>query len=397
MTDKLPKNVVARPNKDGSLRYYRRVIETVGGKRHTSYRSLPDRADPRFATELARINALVAPEAAAEIKRADAAANSIAALIREFRPTLANREGKKGTRITKSSMNNWNTYLKQIGDEHGNKIVADIRRSHLYKMQEDMAHMPGKANSYMSTIKGLLEFAAKHDWIAANPAQGLGRLKTGENAPWPPHVIKEAMDAASPVVRLAIVTGLCSGQRISDVIRMRDDWHDSRFMRVPASKKTATPAVIPMHARWLEEIAAVKAMAASQKIQAMTLVFGQLGKPFQTTAQLQKEIRDLMIALGHVETDQAGNVLDRDGEIVTEAKGNHPATLYSFHGLSKNAICYLTELGLDETTIEAIVGKTPQTIRLYAKETKKWMLAERAAGTVIAGRFDKLVAGDSSR
>jgi predicted transcriptional regulator len=70
--------------------------------------------------------------------------------------------------------------------------------------------------------------------------------------------------------------------------------------------------------------------------------------------------------------------------------------LYTFHGLSKNAICYLTELGLDEATIAAIVGKTPETVRHYAKEARRWMLAERAASTVIAGRIDGLV-GKSAR
>jgi predicted transcriptional regulator len=65
--------------------------------------------------------------------------------------------------------------------------------------------------------------------------------------------------------------------------------------------------------------------------------------------------------------------------------------LYSFHGLSKNAICYLTELGLDEGTIGALVGKTPETVRHYAKEARLWMLAERAAETVIAGRIERLV------
>ena len=99
--------------------------------------------------------------------------------------------------------------------------------------------------------------------------------------------------------------------------------------------------------------------------------YDRSGKPFRDTDRLQASIRRLMRKLGHV---------DDDGQ-----------ALYTFHGLSKNAICYLTELGLDEKTIEAIVGKTPETIRHYAKETRRWMLAKAAAKTVIAGRFEGLV------
>jgi hypothetical protein len=35
-----------------------------------------------------------------------------------------------------------------------------------------------------------------------------------------------ALAAAAPMLRLAIVTGLCSGQRISDAILMQHGWHD---------------------------------------------------------------------------------------------------------------------------------------------------------------------------
>ena len=99
-----------------------------------------------------------------------------------------------------------------------------------------MVDEPGKANNYMAKFKALLEFAAERDWIAVNPAAKLPTLATGEHEPWPAHVLREALDAAGPMLRLAIISGLCSGQRISDVIKMQHGWHDGRFMTLRSKK-----------------------------------------------------------------------------------------------------------------------------------------------------------------
>jgi hypothetical protein len=103
----------------------------------------------------------------------------------------------------------------------------------------------------------------------------------------------------------------------------------------------------------------------------VTILYDRSGKPFADTDRLQAQIRRLMRQLGEV-----------------DGKGR---PLFTFHGLSKNAICYQTELGLDEATIAAIVGKTPETVRHYAKDARRWMLADRAAAAVIAGRIEGLV------
>lgn len=328
---------------------YRRFKIKKNGKWRDLYIKLPDPSDPRFAEELQRLNS--------KVERPRELQGTIGALIAEYRPVLAKRDMAASTRTQ------WHYYLGLIQQEHGHRLVADIRRSHCYKIRDKMADEPGKANNYMAKLKALLEFAAERDWIAVNPASKLPTLATGEHEPWPAHVLREALGAASPMLRLAIISGLCSGQRVSDVIKMQHNWHDGRFMRL-RSKKTDTSAMVPMHPLWLAEIAKVKKRA-------VTLLYDRTGKPFTGTDRIQERIRRLMHDLGHVDDDDQ--------------------LLYTFHGLSKNAICYLTELGLDENTIEAIVGKTPETIRHYAKEARRWMLAEAAAETVIAGRIDRLV------
>lgn len=349
---------------------YRRFKVKRDGKWTDLYVKLPDPSDPSFATELARIEGKPAP-------RAKPIDGSIAALIAEYRLILAKQTMAESTRKA------WNYYLGLIEEQHGKRLVADLERSHCYKIRDSMIDEPGKSNSYMAKFKALLEFATEREWIKDNPARGIPLFELGEYAPWPPHVLREAIDAASPMLRLSIISGLCSGQRISDCILMQHGWHDGRLMEL-RSQKTDMPAVIPMHPIWLREIASVRRRA-------VTLLYDRAGKPFKDTDRLQAQIRRLMRSLGCVVRDKQGNPLDKHGNLVTTEAGNQPEILYSFHGLSKNAICYLTELGLDESTIEAIVGKTPETIRHYAKETRRWMLAEAAADKVIAGRIERLV------
>jgi predicted transcriptional regulator len=62
--------------------------------------------------------------------------------------------------------------------------------------------------------------------------------------------------------------------------------------------------------------------------------------------------------------------------------------LYSFHGLRKNAACYLAEAGLADTDIGSMLGMTSETVRHYTKRKRAYMIARRAADTV--GRGDVL-------
>jgi hypothetical protein len=333
-----------------SGRTYRRFkVKGPDGRWIDHYVKLPDPTDPGFAEALARVNGK-APV------RAEPVGGTIAALIAELRPVLAKRDMATDTRKA------WAYYLRLIDEQHGKRLVADLERSHCYRIRDGMAEDPGKANNYMAKFKALLEFGAERGWLRVNPATGIPLLEVGEHAPWPPHVLQAALAAASPMDRLIIITGLCSGQRASDAIRIPRKFE--RGMIALRSKKTSTIAAILMHPLWRAEIDRTEAKA-------VTVLYDRSGRPFASAETLQARIRRLMKQLGFV---------DQDG-----------VPLYSFHGLSKNAICYLTELGLDEGTIGAIVGKTPETVRHYAKETRLWMLAERAADTVIAGRIERLV------
>ncbi len=328
------------------ITYRRFRVKLPDGRWGDHYIRLPDPTDPLFAEALARVNA----KPIATIGQA--APGSMAALAAEFRAVLANKPMADDTRRA------WAYYLDLIVEQHGSKLVADLRKARVFKIRDDMAATPGKANNYLAKLRSLLEFALDRDWIRVNPAKGVPGLETGEHDPWPADVLTTVLSKASPMVRLAIISALYSGQRVSDLIRMQHGWHDGRIMEIVSSKKTKTYTPIPMAAEWIAEIKKLPRKA-------VTILYDRHGKPFADPNRLQESLRRLMRSLGYV---------DKDG-----------AALYTLHGLGKNACCYLAEQGLSDTEISAVTGKTPETVRHYAKRARVYMIALGAADRVTAG------------
>ncbi|WP_294393404.1 hypothetical protein [uncultured Sphingomonas sp.] len=338
--------------KHGRL-YFRRKI---GGR--DTYIRLPALDDPRFA------------EAYAKAARPDAvrkrpSAGTIGALVAAYRLSSAYT-----TIRAKKTRENTTRYLSMIEEVHGHRSVAGCRRSDVNRMRDAYAEMPGKANNWLATFRKLMAFAADNDWRRDNPAAGIKPLDIGEQEPWPADVLERALATALPMMRLAIVTGLCSGARIGDCIKMQHGWHDGRIMQLRTGKNSADVA-IPMHPFWLDELGKLPRCS-------VTLLYDRAGKPFSEPKIVQERMRRLMAEIGS-----------------PTYLSNGKARLYSFHGLRKNAACYLAELGLSDTEIGAICGMTPQTVRHYTKRARALMIARGAAETIMRGDVIPLKGGRS--
>jgi hypothetical protein len=242
----------------------------------------------------------------------------------------------------------------------GHRTVKGIRPFYVRKMRDRWQEHPGKANNWLNVFKTLLAYAALNDWRGDNPAREVRMLPIGEHEPWPADVLSRAIEAASPMLRLTIVTGLCSGARIGDAIRMQHGWHDGRIMEYVAAKNRAHVA-IAMHPLWLAEMAKVPRKA-------VTILYDRSGKPFASTKIVQERIRRLMAEIGA--PTYVSNGKERG---------------YSFHGLRKNATCYLAELGMSDTEIGSAVGMTPETVRHYTKRARALMIAQGAAEKITRG------------
>jgi integrase len=327
----------------GGRLYFRRKV-----KGEDVYTRLPAFDDPAFAAEYQRASN-TSPE------KGKAGAGTLAALVAAYRASSDFRSiPSDNTRA------NYGRYLDMIVEVDGARSVKGVRPKFVREMRDRHQDTPGKANNWLVVFKTLMAYAALNDWRPDNPASDVRLLPLGEHEPWPAWLLEAALKAASPMLRLTIITGLCSGARIGDVIRMQHGWHDGRIMEFTTSKNGVDVAV-PMHALWTDELAKVSRRA-------VTLLYDRYGRPFAETGTVQARIRTLMRDLGS--PTYATNGRQRG---------------YTFHGLRKNATCYLAELGLSDTEIGSIVGMTPETVRHYTKRARAYMIARGAADRITRG------------
>ena len=313
--------------------YYRRK---VAGK--DVYLRLPPPWHPDHARAYA--------QATNEGERHQPTPGTLKALVAAYRASSAFRSIPSA--VTRA---NDSRYLDMIVAEHGHRSVRGVRPFLVAKMRDHYQETPGKANNWLRVFRTLMSYAAVNDWRNDNPASGIKPLPIGEHEPWPVEVLSRALVIASPMTRLAIVIGLCTGARIGDAIRLQHGWHDGQVLQFTTGKNKADVAV-PMHPLLLDEIAALPRKA-------VTLLYDRSGRPFQSTGTLQSRIRGLMKALGE------------EG--------------YSFHGLRKNAACYLHELGLNDLEIGDLLGMSPPIVRHYTKRKRAYMVARNVAARVQGG------------
>lgn len=359
------KNVSERPPGSGNV-YFRRK---VAGK--DTYHRLPAVAHPDFAVEYARLST---PEPA----RPTLARGTLAWLVADYRAS-AEWKAKSGR-----TRDNQGRYLQQIADEHGHRTAAGVRPVHVYKLRDALADTPGKANVWLSVFGSLMRHAIRIGLRDDNPAAEVPILKIGEHEPWPADLLRVCLEEATPMTRLAIVTGLCSGQRIGDVIRMQYGWVREGIMEFTQQKVRrggiTKDVAVPMHPFWIEELAKLPRRS-------VTLLYERTGAPFKTTGAIQERLRALMEKPAVQE--MLADLVAR--EMVAEGGS------FTFHGLRKNACCYQLECGLNDSEVGEILGMSPEMVRHYGKRARALTVARGASDRMIGGTLKPLLLKEKLR
>lgn len=350
------KNVTERG--DGLL-YFRRKIR---GK--DTYTRLPALHDPDFAAEYAR---LCAPEP----KREGPKRGTLGWLVVDYRSSAEWKAKSPRTRT------NQIRYLDMIAAQDGHRSIKGVRPVSIYKLRDALADTPGKANNWLSVFGSLMRHAVRIGERDDNPAEGVPILKIGEHEPWPADLLRVCLEEATPMTRLAIVTGLCSGQRIGDCVRMQYGWITDRIMIFTQQKVrkggVTKDVAVPMHPFWVEELERLPRNA-------VTLLYERSGMPFKTTGAIQERLRALMAkpAVQEVIADLVAR------ELISES------ATFTFHGLRKNACCYLLEQGLNDSEVGEILGMSPDMVRHYGKRARALMIARNAVARIEQGTIISL-------
>ena len=202
----------------------------------------------------------------------------------------------------------------------------------------------------LAACQRLWQYADQHFdlELEANPTIGVSRVhrhrQENERQPWTEEIFA-AFDANAPAhLRLAVMLGRYTGQRRSDLVKMKWSQFDGETIEV-CQQKTGEFVVIPCHKR-------LKELLLSLHRRGEFILVGERGQPYKA-ASLARMVRLVLQRIG--------------------IRG------YSIHGLRKNAAQALAEAGCSVDEIMAITGHRSAKMALhYTKRAARKQLAKNA-------------------
>lgn len=212
---------------------------------------------------------------------------------------------------------------------------------------------PSAANTFVSVTSKLMSFAIDREVISANPVTRIKAIEIGEYEAWTPEQAEEAIAKLPHLLRRAVILGLYTGQRRSDLIKMRwDDIKGVTLRVVPTKtgrkKKSMSELRIPLHPELAEELRVWRGMAKGDFI-----LETERGRPWIPT-YLSRELATALQAMGL------------------------PAGL-NVHGLRKLAATNLAQAGCSTHEIAAITGhRTLGMVQHYTASANQEKLATAA-------------------
>lgn len=289
----------------------------VDGRR--VYNRLPPRSDRSFgqvyagmvAGRHARANVVSVP--------------TVAVLSRAYQkdPKFVNR--------APSTQSTYLTYIKVIEEHIGMASVNQVERRDIQALMDKMADRPSAANMLLLVIRNLFKFAIAREWVEVDPSKHVEKLEEAEEEhdPWPEPLLEMALQ--DPEMQLAVALHYYTAQRIGDVCKMR--WSDIRagYLYVKQTK-TKKELDIRIHSELAEILERTPRTA-------LTILHGRHGKP-----RKEQTLRAHMQAYA-------------------EKHGEHVVP----HGLRKNAVIALLEVGCSMAETSSISGQTLQVVEQYAR------------------------------
>jgi integrase len=159
----------------------------------------------------------------------------------------------------KTTKKNYRRILDQLRERYGAGLLRDLKPRHVKTIRNEMRDTSTTtgADIALSLISTLWNFADEELGLQldANPTHGVRRVHKveREHEPWPQELIDDFMRNATPALRWAASLALYTGQRRSDLVKMRWDQFDGEFIEV-RQQKTGELLSIPCHRALREQL-----------------------------------------------------------------------------------------------------------------------------------------------
>jgi len=247
-----------------------------------------------------------------------------------------------------STRSEYRRTLELIREKNGKADFTKLRRRDVIAARDKYADTWRKANAMVEMLSILSKHAIDLEWITANPATGVEKLKGGEYEPWPEakltayenHCLNNDLQWELTAFMLCVGTG----QRIGDVVKMEWSHYDGSFISVAQEKTNAR--------LWV---------ACPNFLQDYLTSLPRAGK-YMIAQTLHKGVAKRTIQ---------SRVMDVRKAIVAQQ--------WVIHGWRYNAAVSLAEAGATDSEIQSVTGhKTLEMVKKYRSQANQKRLSSAA-------------------
>lgn len=261
----------------------------------------------------------------------------VADMVRDFEISMEKRSD-----LSEGSKRLYRVTNRRVVDLLGEFPVNDLQPADVRYVLENKMAGAGAYNIFLSMIGILYTWGRRNDKTLLEPTKDMQKIKGGEHDPWPEPILQAGLSAEDDRVRLAINLLYYTGQRISDVVKMR--WSDILDGEIYLTQqKTGKEVSPPIH----RDLATLLARTPKRGI---TILVNHLGQPVSSQV-IRKELKAFSKAQGK--------------ECIP-------------HGLRKNAVIALLEAGCTVAEVAAITGQTFAIVEKYATKVNRRRMGKAA-------------------
>jgi hypothetical protein len=291
---------------------------------------------------------------------------TFSALIVEFKESAAyqlkfDANGNERQGIAESTQEQYDRNLDIIEEAWGNDPVASLEAFEIQKvLDKGFRETPAAGRVFRSTLSRLISWGIPRGYRKDNPVDHTETMDSaGTYSPWPPEAFDLFFEYVRVDLHLAVYSGLFTGQRKVDILKMLRPLAAASEMPLVA-QKTSDRVPVQIHSEYRSIIDAAPVDKHNPNV---SLHLRADGVPWS--------YEGFKTAWGR-ELDKPEMALFRQRRWV-------------FHGLRKNAVNMLLEVGCSEEQVAAIVGMSAAMVHHYSKEVSKFRLARSAMKMLESG------------
>lgn len=255
------------------------------------------------------------------------------------------------TKLAASTQRGYRTSGDIIKETWGDDLPVDLTTVDAQDAIDALGETPAKANQFRAFLSRLMAWGASRGYCKTNVVEMTEKIPGGEPwVPWPNWAFEILLEHAPFHMQMIAMSAFFTGQRQGDVLAMTKPKAGENTIAVRA-QKTGNTVWIPIHfayRKWIDRV---------PTSDSVMLHAGARATSYKSPDGFRTEWQKLM-------AKDAFKPF-RENRIV-------------FHGLRKNAVIILLEVGCTENQVGAICNMSAQMVQHYGREVALRSLAKDA-------------------